>query len=525
MSSINQEKNDIKHKSGTIDQMFAPEYFYMIFRYLQTNKDLYSCILVNRYWANCAVPILWESPFKINNEYNLFPKVIQIYLSCIQKENFHNITLINKPLYDYPSFLKELPFERFLNSAIANNYSERLIVELFKIFQIHIVKLRGFDLSHLHLNFDSLLTYRVLPKFLKYSSLFDRLSYLNCSYNWDVNEAKKVEKALIFNELANNCHKIRNIKATVWCKEEGIALANLISSQRSLKKFSLVNSNNFASSSIQSLQTQSLKSLTFKNMHRNIQLHKSLGVDAIFKSTTFQLDNKAILSLSQCASITELKFKNCEGLILLPINSTFRNLTSLEYTYGNYSIYDSAPPIETLSSLIMMNGKTIENVTINLHWHSTNPPECTQLIKSIAECTINLKYLKTPLYTLEQISLILQTQNQLKKLEMHIGYDIHPYCALFLFINMPFNNFKNSIIQLYFDGYSNFQPEVKLLKQVFEQILYKNYQINNFVLYQRNWPNLSKDKKEKLEKSFPSLKINILINKLPYASLNPDICP
>ncbi|CAG8709769.1 2596_t:CDS:1, partial [Dentiscutata heterogama] len=474
----------------------------------------------NRYWANCAVPILWESPFKINNEYNLFPKVIQIYFACVQTESFHDDTLINKPLYDYPSFLKELPFERFLNSAIASNYPEALIVELFKIFQIHLVKLRGFDLSHLHLNFDSLVTYRVLPQFLRYSSLFDRLSYLNCTYHWDVNEAKKVKKAQIFDELAKNCHHIRNIKATVWYKKEGIALANLISSQRCLKKFSLVNSNNFASSSIQSLQTQSLKSLKFKNMHRNSKLYKRLGVDAKFKSTTFQLYDKDILSLSR-TNITELKFKHCEGLILLPINSTFRNLTSLEYTYGSYTIYDSAPPIETLSSLIKLNGKTIENVTMNWHWHSNNPPECTQLIKNIAECTINLKYLKTPLYTLEQIALILQTQNQLKKLEIHIGYDIHPYCALFLLINMPFNNLKNSIIQIYFDGYGNYRPEVNQLKQVIEQILYKNRQIDNFILYQRSWPNLSNDEKEKLVKKFPSLKINIL-KEQPYRSLIPD---
>ncbi|CAG8804227.1 27346_t:CDS:2, partial [Dentiscutata erythropus] len=296
------------------------------------------------------------------------------------------------------------------------------------------------------------------------------------------------------------CHNIRNLKATVWCKEEGIALANLISYQRCLKKFSLVNSNNFASSSVQFLQS----------------------VNAKFKSTTLQLNDKAISSLSQCTNITELKFNHCEGIIYFPIYPTFRNLTSLEYTYGSYSIYDSAPPIEILSSLIRMNGKTIENVTFSWHRHFNNPLECTQLIKNIAECTVNLKCLQTPLYTLEQLALILQTKNQLKKLEIHIGYEIHPYCALFLFINMPFNNLKNSIIQLYFDGYSNFRPEVNQLKQVFEQIFYKNYQFNNFVLYQRSWPNLSKDKKEKLVESFPSLKINIL-KELPDNVLTPDI--
>ncbi|CAG8560176.1 25030_t:CDS:2 [Dentiscutata erythropus] len=492
MSLINQEKNNIKHKSGTIDQMLASEYFYIIFRYLPTNKDLYSCILVNRYWANCAVPILWESPFKINDEYNLLPKVIQIYLTFIQTENSHNDPLFNRPLYDYPSFLKELPFYRFLNSVIANNCTETQIVELFKNFQMHLVKLRRFDLSHLHLNFNGLIAYRVL---LDYSSIFNRLSYLNCTYNWEVNEAQKVQKAQIFNELAKSCHNIRNLKATVRCKEEGIALANLISSQRCLKKFSLVNSNIFASFSVQSLQSQtrSLNSLTFKNMH-----HSNLGVNAIFRYTTFQLNEKAISSLSQCTNITELKFKHCEGLIYFPINSIFRNLTSLEYTYGSYPIIGNAPPIEILSSLIKMNGKTIENVTFDWQWHYNDRTDYIQLIKNIAECTMNLKYLKAPIYTLEQLALILHTKNQLKKLEIHIDYRIHPYCALFLFTNMPFNNLKNSIIQLYFNGHGNLRPEVNQLKQVFEQIFYKNDQISNFVLYQQNWPNLSNDNKEKL---------------------------
>ncbi|CAG8794082.1 11159_t:CDS:2, partial [Dentiscutata erythropus] len=170
--------------------------------------------VINKYWANCAVPILWESPFKINDVYNLFPQVIQIYRTFVQAKDFHIGTLVKRPLYDYPSFLKELPFERFLNSAIANNYSEVLIVELFKIFPMHLVKLRRFDLSHLHLNFNSQITYRALPQLLDYSSIFNRLSYLNCTYNWDVDEPPKVQKTQVFNALAKSCHNIRNLKAT-----------------------------------------------------------------------------------------------------------------------------------------------------------------------------------------------------------------------------------------------------------------------------------------------------------------------
>ncbi|CAG8597975.1 26659_t:CDS:2, partial [Dentiscutata erythropus] len=422
MSSIDQEKNDFKLKSGTIDQMFAPECFNIIFRYLPSNKDLYSCILVNRYWANCAIPILWESPFKTNNKSKQFPKVIQIYLTFIPIEKkFHNDSLINKPLYDYPSFLKELHFDRFFNSAIANNCSETLIHGLFKMLSTYPVKLRQLDLSRLYLSFHNPMIYEVLQnleysstfsyvillKNLEHSSMFSRLSHLNCAYHW------YVEKTQIFNALANICHNIRNLKATVWSENEGAALANLIRSQRCLKKFSIINSNHFVSLPVQSLKSQieSLDSLTFKNMNQNINLRNSKLV-----STTLQLNNEDIFSLIQSTKIIELKFKNCEGLNLLPTISNFTNLTSLEYTYGSYDIHDNQTPIEILSNLVKMNGKTLENIIFDWHYHGFL--ECTQLIKNVAESTINLKYLKTPLYTLEQLALILQTQNQLKKLEI-----------------------------------------------------------------------------------------------------------
>ncbi|CAG8733144.1 15617_t:CDS:2, partial [Gigaspora margarita] len=309
---------------------------------------------------------------------------------------------------------------------------------------------------------------------------------------------QQVKKAQIFNALANSCHNIINIKVTVWSNDEAIALSNLICSQKWLKTFSLVNSNEAASFSVQPLQSQarSLNNLTFKNMHRAIHLNESLNNQTNFKITTLQLNDEAIDSFLQCNNITKIKFKHCEGLNRFPIkcNYTFPNLTSLEYIYGNYNIHDGSPPVEILSKIVKINGKTIENIIFD--WNSHYPPNCTQLIKNIVECTINLKHLKTPVYTLEQLALILQTQNQLKNFDLHIGNGITPYCALFLFINMPFNNLKNSIIQLCFDGYQNYRPEFNQLKQIFEQIFYKNYQINNVVLRQYHWPNLLNNQKE-----------------------------
>ncbi|CAG8821907.1 16919_t:CDS:1, partial [Racocetra fulgida] len=62
----------------------------------------------------------------------------------------------------------------------------------------------------------------------------------------------------------------------------------------------------------------------------------------------------------------------------------------------------------------------------------------TQLIKTIAHHVIGLEYLKLPIYTLEDLALIHQANNQLKKLELYImNRTIDLYCVLLLFANVP----------------------------------------------------------------------------------------
>ncbi|CAG8741366.1 45198_t:CDS:2, partial [Gigaspora margarita] len=46
--------------------------------------------------------------------------------------------------FNYPSFLKELSYDQFLNAAIANNCSKEIIIELFKILATYGVIIRRF---------------------------------------------------------------------------------------------------------------------------------------------------------------------------------------------------------------------------------------------------------------------------------------------------------------------------------------------------------------------------------------------
>ncbi|CAG8799979.1 8059_t:CDS:1, partial [Racocetra persica] len=164
-----------------MDQKFSPEYFGAIFRFLPTNKDLYSCLLVNKYWATCAIPILWEAPFRISDNFIPSPKVIQTYLAFIPDRAISNLdrglSINRPPLFDYPSFLKEFSYDRFINAAVANNCCKDVIIELLKIFSIRDTKLRRFKIHDYlfsqYFKSNDEVASLVLPYFSECTSIFN----------------------------------------------------------------------------------------------------------------------------------------------------------------------------------------------------------------------------------------------------------------------------------------------------------------------------------------------------------------
>ncbi|CAG8610710.1 7788_t:CDS:2 [Cetraspora pellucida] len=455
-----------------MDRMFAPEYFDMIFRFLPTYKDLHSCLLVNRHWATCAVPILWEAPFKIKDNHVPSPKVIKTYLAFIPDSTFFKsgynkrigLSITRPPFFNYPSFLKELLYDQFLNAAVANKCCKDIIIELFKIFAMYNVILRNFDI-YSNLKWLNNLGSRVLTHFSKFTSIFNGLTYFNCSYHW------AIQKNQLFNIIAENCHNIENLKASICYKGEGKALAVLIRSQKRLKKFSLINSNKFVSYPLQALMDQkhSLKSVAFEDMHQNKDLTKII----YFNYSAYRLCNRSINALAQCTKISQLKFKHCEGLnspAYFSLGTAFSNLTSLEYSYGAYNIYDNMIPIQLLSDLIKTSCKTLKKLILD--WYSLSYPDITQLVKIITQHVLNLEYLKIPLNTLEQLALIHRTHNPLRRLEIHLDKTINLHCALSLLANVPLKSHEHSI-QLSFGHNENFDLKINLLNQIFESIFYK----------------------------------------------------
>ncbi|CAG8494431.1 1429_t:CDS:1 [Dentiscutata erythropus] len=442
---------------NNLNQIFASEYFDTIFRFLPDNEDLHSCLLVNKNWATCAVPILWEAPFRFYDEdipftYDediQFHKVIQTYLAFIPDSTFRKlgynrrIGLSNsRPLFfNYPSFIKELSYDHLLNAAIAYNCSEDIIIELFKLFAINNVRLRRLEIYSCLNNYNENLNKigYLVPQFYECTSVFSRLTYFNCSYRCPM------QKTQLFNAIANHYRNIKTLKVSIYDENEGMALGGLIRSQRNLRKFALINSNHFASFPIQALMNQkhSLDSLALEDMHGNRYLSKT----KFFNYTICQLNSSAIDVLAQCKNVNKVKFKHCEGLnssVFLPLAIAFSNLTSLEYTYGNYDFYDSATPIRLLSGLIMTSCNTLKRIVLD--WYSEANLDITQLVGIIAQQVTNLEYLKIPLYTLEQLALIHQTHNQLKKLEINMKRGTNPYYALSLLTNVHSKALSTQVI-------------------------------------------------------------------------------
>ncbi|CAG8500721.1 20643_t:CDS:1 [Cetraspora pellucida] len=482
---------------------------YLILGLLTTNKDLYSCILVDKSWAAIAVPILWEAPFRNDRSFVPSPKVIDVYMAFLP-ENQQGIKLSPSRIpFDYPSYLKELPFDRFCNAIGRKDcfrpIDQDLVIKLLKMFASHGATLRRFDICSSLANQDILKKdWIALPSNPELSSMFGNgLTHFTCGIQWST---KKVN---LFNALALNCHNIKNLKVKVQNIDEGIALAKLILAQKQLTKFSLLNSNLAASIVVQALarHTKSLNCLSFKLMITGKGFYNT---PPFFNYSSCQLGTNAINAIVQCVNVTKLSFKQCDGLNIPkydPISTAFPNLTTLIYRFGGHKDHDNATPLNLLSGLVRTSCNTLE--MIDFFWSisiDSEIPDMSQLIQAITQCTINLKCLNIPLYTVEQLSLIYQFCDKLENLKINLFKTVNPNNALRIFANKSHDNLKAINILLYMHEHDDKLDELQL-DQIFNNIFLKNKQIKMFILDEIYVPKISDEKSALLQKMYPKLKI------------------
>ena len=62
--------------------------------------SLHSCLLVNRYWCQLVIPLLWSQPFELVKETSSH-KIIRTLISCLPKETKKRFFICNICFYTY----------------------------------------------------------------------------------------------------------------------------------------------------------------------------------------------------------------------------------------------------------------------------------------------------------------------------------------------------------------------------------------------------------------------------------------
>src|SRR5919205_4671687 len=81
-------------------------------------NTLYSLSSVNRFWCRLAIPLLWEDPFSIKYKKHFTSHFLDTYFLFLDDSDkskikpFNPNSKLQKPLFNYPSFIKTLNFYR-----------------------------------------------------------------------------------------------------------------------------------------------------------------------------------------------------------------------------------------------------------------------------------------------------------------------------------------------------------------------------------------------------------------------------
>ncbi|GBB83458.1 hypothetical protein RclHR1_10190007 [Rhizophagus clarus] len=193
--------------------------------------SLYSCMLVNRYWCQIVVPILWRNPYiykKISHKklyytiFNLLPTDSKQFLSN------NNIKLplnrfSNKPLFNYISFSSQISLE-FIDDMIRTLVKKEFECDKYKILEHEIYKLFINNCKYIKDFYWK--TTQPLFKYLGALNCFSQLYALTIDLQF-------VNSTALF-EMAKICQNIEDLK--VWyCNGDIPGLIMLIEVQKNLQ--------------------------------------------------------------------------------------------------------------------------------------------------------------------------------------------------------------------------------------------------------------------------------------------------
>ncbi|RGB34974.1 hypothetical protein C1646_742509 [Rhizophagus diaphanus] len=347
-------------------KIIPPNVLQLIFSHLDNmgSKGLYSCLFVDHYWHSNVLPILWKNPFtskplsKINSV-----KLIETLLLCLDpaakqslraslKQQKLKLIITNKSSsFDYASLLIEIDYkeleksihfyllESFNNN---NNNNNRFISPRSTTVDplLEHVHLLSKNLFMLFMKKSSKIESLIINKFGEFSDLpiieiqqqrksniLSRITKLHLNYY----ESSDIFDFLrLLPSLCNDLIEF-NINIIDFENEALIhrSIADVIISQRGLKKFSIEGARNGGNTILSALgdsQSKTLISIRFKLIN--------------FKSTGMK-------SLTKCDQLKELLFENCQGLTpeitKILFNAKLKNLKKL-VIWNKYK----APPITSM---------------------------------------------------------------------------------------------------------------------------------------------------------------------------------
>ncbi|PKY59628.1 hypothetical protein RhiirA4_482540 [Rhizophagus irregularis] len=195
-----------------------PELTEDIIQYFRDDiSTLHSCILVNKFWCQITIPLLWKDPFSMKNPKNLH--FIEIYLQKINEKDkeqlnrcgINNNVFPSKTLFNYSYFIKCINTRNIYSIIIKwikvnetfTCSKGRIFYLLIKVFIENEVKLNTFeiDISHNHLmnkrNFNKI--FRLIlqnPKFIKYESFRNNHITIENQLSQIINSQKNLEKII-----------------------------------------------------------------------------------------------------------------------------------------------------------------------------------------------------------------------------------------------------------------------------------------------------------------------------------------
>ncbi|CAG8532096.1 11800_t:CDS:1 [Acaulospora morrowiae] len=279
---------------------------------------------------------------------------------------------------------------------IAKEISQMFMREC-QVFDKLTIDIRGFP----RIFSFQLLDYISLPCFPGASNCLQKITDLACGGEFFKDE--------IFNALALCCHELYSISIVDTFYSATNALANLISVQRNLRRFSWVGGYGDLTPVVLTLSSQ------FNNL-KEVHLEKGFFRDA-----------SALGGLSDCKNLEALSIAECHltsSHVRPLVDANFQQLKSLEITNNHYP-YDEMdeeefdPPSEELSTIIRNANRQLLVIRLNLELYIY-----PGIIETIGLYCPNLKTLSVNIKTDEQALELITLLRSCRELESLIicGY-------------------------------------------------------------------------------------------------------